>query len=1834
MPKSIRIRTEPGVDRNINVKIDQDFDSLEILSLKLRQEDLYTQFCADYGVVVGRVVANGGLGIPNAHISIFIPLDSVDEEDPIISTLYPYKTPTTKNEDGYRYNLLPYEDEYYGHNATGTFPSVDDVLTRKEVLQVYEKYYKYSVRTNESGDFMIVGVPLGSQKIVMDLDLSNMGEFSLRPSDLIRMGRGVKSQFNGQLFKDSENIDSLPQIAHEIKDIDVSSFWGQDEMCDVGITRVDFDLSDQGIEILPHSTFMGSITSSNDDEYIKANCRPKKDTGNLCDMVAGPGEILAIRQTIQEDENGDPVLEQYQLEDGGNVIDDNGAWLIDLPMNLDYVTTNEFGERVISADPTVGVPTKSKYRFKVKWQNEAGLQTQIMRANYLIPNIREHWTGGTSPNSSYGNTFVNRNKSYSFSLDWSDYYDKDSAIKCEDTFYLFGYNKVYTTAAHIDRWKYGINRASHYGIKEILDKSCASENNRFPTNDGQRNFDLLYFLFNLLLSIITPIIVVILPIMHVLALLYPIFRVIINFVLWIINKLVYDICKVVAFLSRKLKKSDCKKETITPLPKDNPFKRLTLPMMTYPDCEACNCKEVTLPPAESETLDDMNVVLANNNESNLADFVSIGAYETPIECNNSTLPNGVQLDGSGTVGTGGEICKFCYQGNQYPDTLAGVNYNTVVFSGYDPDAEITGDGASSLTQPSTKWYKSPFALTDPNPGNPAIRTTYHVTVPQAVNLMNQRERYFNSVDDGDGNSVFNSLPNRMQVELTNDQFASNGVPNPQINSFRNQYQDMPLIMVTDGQVNMDNGQLLSFVDPELVPDENVNNTGLTINQYGYQSIEGTMNHNDSTYVMVPNAITYMKPDGNTQDIDMDFYSPVSGLSYNFKMGLEYHQVIGGVTIGEAIDIMTGNSMNQIYKTRSILWNYLIGKVNQITCEGFQGIPKQVIQSLSWTEYFEQYKNLKIYFLTKGVDPFAPRQKMKFNTSMLFGATSYSENSTYSQTVFEGDYFPNIPIGPSDSTDVYAPESHYENLSGLQFNNGGIGNSNSKLFHKSFLFTPPNIGTAYEDCTSQNFKLPQTPNTTTGCTISTGLPYVAGETIKFSLDDSNFIIGTVISYDPANGDISFEIVSSTFIPGTSGGPGTWCITLINSFTSFETTAFAYYSSLGAQWGNNLSSPAPIGSMGCPDGKVVDSTNSDIGSPWAPSALPALISGVQPNKVFSISSTYLTNNGQGRIDGASYQWTNRSPNDTTNTNNNSQKGFTIAPSYWLNEDPLNPGVNTPTIEISDPSQLIFRSDRLPTSSYRDTGLDSDLRTYQDFPFMLNETFAYWYISDNGQSTLVGADNGNTSNDGSGGQGDLESDPDTAYLPDVLDTFTCDGLVVLKCYEGEGDDFGVDANCSEFDRTQGGCYVFVDNPLIVSLFGSKGDFAYLFEWRTRIKFMFAACRGVIAHSFQNNWINGTLYMPSFQKRTFYDTNNEVKRYKFCGDPQSGVGGLLEANKKNCGPLYFNTDTNSFFYRSAPYYNGNFVPSKKCNYGFFGGLATIGANDGNIFQPTTIMDLGPKTDFLKEILLTPEFQGYIIDEIETTSFKDVSGILNLFIISRLIDSSFLENLLGAGDASIQKLFSRNDPNIANVFTDSRIDGDYAQMISINSEFGVLPYLSGNYNDSISVNESLMGIWFTGSTISPYNTVGTTVADRRILGPGQLTFNEPNPFITSDFKYPGSQIIPYYGWKYKDSSSVWGTELNTWKTNNSPALTGKYQDEEFDGANDYPKPIDGFGTGFLFNRPLGIFSGVNPPSPVTAADKGYRVGSPFQNYFGLKKGKSAMNLFITKYMFNADLNG
>ena len=365
MSKSYRIRTEVGVDKYINVNLEQDWESLEILSLNIFSNNVYSRFCSTYGVVTGRVFVNGGYGLPNAKVSVFIPLDDTDELDPVISELYPFKTIGDTNEDGYRYNLLPKLPSYKGHASTGSFPNKSDVLMDESYIEVYDKYYRFTVTTNESGDFMIFGVPVGEQTIVMDVDLSDIGCFSMSPQDLIQQGLATESQVNGARFKSSTNLRELPQIKNLIYNIDVRPFWGAEDFCQVGITRADFDLTKlANITIQPNSVFMGSIISNTNDDALKVSCKPKNNTGNLCELVAGPGEIQGIRQTIYSDSVGLPILERWDIEQAGKVIDGDGTFLVNVPMNLDYIYTNEFGETVFSNDPKKGIPTKGKYRFK------------------------------------------------------------------------------------------------------------------------------------------------------------------------------------------------------------------------------------------------------------------------------------------------------------------------------------------------------------------------------------------------------------------------------------------------------------------------------------------------------------------------------------------------------------------------------------------------------------------------------------------------------------------------------------------------------------------------------------------------------------------------------------------------------------------------------------------------------------------------------------------------------------------------------------------------------------------------------------------------------------------------------------------------------------------------------------------------------------------------------------------------------------------------------------------------------------------------------------------------------------------------------------------------------------------------------------------------------------------------------------------------------------------------------------------------------------------------------------------------------------------------------
>jgi hypothetical protein len=856
MSKNYRLRTTPGIDKNIRIKVDQDFDFIEILSLKLKQEDVYTRFCADYGVVAGRVIANGGYGVPNVSVSVFVPLSVEDSEDPVISTLYPYKSLTEKNEDGYRYNLLPYVQEYGGHNPTGTFPDREDVVSNSTVLEVYEKYYKYTVRTNDSGDFMIVGVPLGQQIVVMDMDVSNIGCFSLRPSDLIRMGMGSEGQFEGSSFKSSSDLDSLPQIVNEKKEVEVTSFWGDDELCNIGITRVDFDLRDLGIQIEPQAIFMGSMFSTTDEDALQTNCKPKFDTGNLCDLVSAPGTILAIRQTIYTDAAGYPILEQYKLPEGGNIIDSEGTWLIEMPMNLDYITTNEFGEQVISNDPKVGIPTKAKYRFKIQYQNE-GFAASTQRADYLVPNIREYgWNSTISANGPADDTL--QRQSYAFSLDWTDYGDTGTtigqkmiadAINCEDKFFEFNYNRVYTVSSFIDRWKWGFNRSRHLGIKEITNRECSTTTNRMPVNDGVRNFDLIFFLFNILITIVSLIALVLIPLMHILAKFWPIAKWALAIGIPILLGYVtvyYAVAAVAAFPAVGLMIISALTAIVFGaalaffIIKVSPLilatqnlKGLSLPSMAYPDCQACSCEtndleieqiigDGTIGTVTSKRFGNQTVY-TRKNSSFLCDINSNSFWENipnedlcvPDVCDSNETDSFCAMRREGYAGNAGRRDQS-YQLGSY-----GIRY---AIAGY-PNEKIIGT-------PINRYYVPEGVLNFMD----------DITYAQSLNLANIRQRYFDTVG---------YFQNIITTTVDNDGYQSQP------------FTDNVIILLCDPNTinQLPSGSLVTFNNVDNIQDPNIdgyNVSGSTENQFGTKSITGT----SLTFTTV--NVPYIDQDANNQ----------------------------------------------------------------------------------------------------------------------------------------------------------------------------------------------------------------------------------------------------------------------------------------------------------------------------------------------------------------------------------------------------------------------------------------------------------------------------------------------------------------------------------------------------------------------------------------------------------------------------------------------------------------------------------------------------------------------------------------------------------------------------------------------------------------------------------------------------------------------------------------------------------------------------------------------------------------------------------------------------------
>ena len=419
--KTFRIRTDIGEKLSsdyitLDANLVQDYDTFDILSVKINSVDTYKLHNANYGVVVGRVLANNGFGIPNAKLSIFIAADSDDGEK--LRELYPFSSTVAKDRNGVRYNLLPNEKVNDCHQVVGTFPNKRYALDNDVVLEVFDKYYKYTTRTNNAGDYLIMGVPVGAHTLHMDLDLSDCGILSQKPRDFVYKGYTIEQFENPSMFKEGTVYSNLSQIFTQDQIVNVQPFWGNSSLGDkIGITRADIDVA---FKFEPTCVFIGSVISDNSSQGISKKCVPTENMGNMEELTTGEGTIEMIRKTPGG------AVEEFQVK-GTQLIDGNGIWCYQIPMNLDYMMTDEYGNMVPTDDPEKGIPTRTKVRFRVSMQDNEENVDNYFRAKVLVPHNPQNLDNGQHEEYDYEFGSLTREDSFR-DLFWNNVYSVKSYI--------------------------------------------------------------------------------------------------------------------------------------------------------------------------------------------------------------------------------------------------------------------------------------------------------------------------------------------------------------------------------------------------------------------------------------------------------------------------------------------------------------------------------------------------------------------------------------------------------------------------------------------------------------------------------------------------------------------------------------------------------------------------------------------------------------------------------------------------------------------------------------------------------------------------------------------------------------------------------------------------------------------------------------------------------------------------------------------------------------------------------------------------------------------------------------------------------------------------------------------------------------------------------------------------------------------------------------------------------------------------------------------------------------------------------------------------------------
>jgi hypothetical protein len=241
------------------------------------------------------------------------------------------------------------------------------------------------------------------------------------------------------------------------------------------------------------------------------------------------------------------------------------------------------------------------------------------------------------------------------------------------------------------------------------------------------------------------------------------------------------------------------------------------------------------------------------------------------------------------------------------------------------------------------------------------------------------------------------------------------------------------------------------------------------------------------------------------------------------------------------------------------------------------------------------------------------------------------------------------------------------------------------------------------------------------------------------------------------------------------------------------------------------------------------------------------------------------------------------------------------------------------------------------------------------------------------------------------------------------------------------------------------------------------------------------------------------------------------------------------------------------------------------------------------------------------------------------------------MVDAGFLGSILGWLNDSIGILFSRPN-NLGYPFQlfdpKGRIDGDFIQLCSINSEIGNINFSPEYYattatNSPTSVlgstDNPVMAVWFSSTT--------QDLQTKDYLTPGRINFRTPNN--SANYPYPygiKSQVVPHYQWELRNNSGnlIFGSQTNNWLTTENDIVQNKrYQslDRTSLTTPNYFRPSTATANdlnfrGYIFS----MDSSGNYVSAISTSPNKFIVGAPFHFYFGTIKGQTALDLFKRKY--------